>query len=133
MQVPLRLINGKGQGGSTSIVNVVAAVTGGRLGGRHSITNVKQAGQMLYVWGGTLLGAIVAARWYDLPAPQGYGPMMSFVGGFLALFGSRLANGCACGHGVTGFSELSLESMAGAACIFAGGIATMLVTNLPVN
>ena len=131
-QVPLRLMNGGGQGGSRAIMNIIAGVTRGKLSGRFAIKNIKQAGQILYVWGGTLLGAYVASRMYNLTAPTGYSPLMSFLGSALAIFGSRLAGGCACGHGVTGFSELGLESMAGAACIFAGGIATMFITNLPV-
>ncbi len=129
-QVPLRLMNGGGQGGSRAIMNIIAGVTGGKLSGRFAINNVKQAGQLLYVWGGTLLGSYIACRMYNVRSPAGYSPMASFAGAALALFGSRLAGGCACGHGVTGFSELGLESMAGAACIFAGGIATMFVSGL---
>jgi hypothetical protein len=131
-QVPLRLMNGGGQGGSRAIMNMIATVTGGKLSGRFAIKNLKQAGQLLYVWGGTLLGSYLACRMYNVRSPAGYTPLASFVGGALALFGSRLAGGCACGHGVTGFSELGLESMAGAACIFAGGIATMFFSGLPL-
>jgi hypothetical protein len=129
-QIPLRLLNGGGQGGSRSIMNLIAGVTGGKLSGRFAIKNIKQAGQLIYVWGGTLLGSFLACRMYNLASPTGYSPAASFFGAALALFGSRMAGGCACGHGVTGFSELGLESMAGAACIFAGGIATMLFSSL---
>jgi hypothetical protein len=131
-QIPLRLLNGGGQGGSRSIMNIIAAVTGGKLSGRFAITNVKQAGQLLYVWGGTLLGSYIACRMYNLSSPTGYSPAASFLGAALALFGSRMAGGCTCGHGITGFSELGLESMAGAAAIFGGGILTMMFSGLSV-
>merc|ERR1711916_203796 len=35
----------------------------------------------------------------------------SFVGGFLVLFGARLAGGCASGHGLSGIARLSVGSL----------------------
>jgi len=42
------------------------------------------------------------------------------------LFGSRAAGGCTCGHGISGMSELSLQSVVGTMGIFGGAIVTAL-------
>lgn len=53
--------------------------------------------------------------------------LKAFCGGILLLLGSRLANGCTSGHGLTGMATLSLSSIITVACMFAGGILTRLV------
>lgn len=132
-QIPLRLIKHTGQGGSTSIMNVVATVTGGRISSQYKMTSLASAYQFIFVYVGLGLGARLCCQ--SAPgyaAPAGYSSAASFMGAFLGLFGSRLAGGCTCGHGITGTSELSLSSLAGAASIFAGGIATGIVhSSLP--
>ena len=47
---------------------------------------------------------------------------VAFVGGFIALFGARLAGGCPSGHGLSGFMQLSISSFISVACFFVGGI-----------
>jgi len=49
--------------------------------------------------------------------------IMSFAGGFVMAFGSRLAGGCTSGHGISGMSNLALSSIYTVASMFAGGIA----------
>ncbi|EKX35577.1 hypothetical protein GUITHDRAFT_79713 [Guillardia theta CCMP2712] len=46
----------------------------------------------------------------------------AFVGGFCAIFGSRLASGCTSGHGLSGVALLSLKSMFAVPGMFGGGI-----------
>lgn len=48
----------------------------------------------------------------------------AFVGGFLILFGARLAGGCTSGHIISGMSQLAVSSTIFAAAVFAGGIGT---------
>lgn len=48
----------------------------------------------------------------------------SIVGGFLFIFGARMAGGCTAGHGVSGMALLSIHSIAAVAAMFGGGIAT---------
>ena len=48
----------------------------------------------------------------------------AFIGGFLILFGSRLAGGCTSGHIISGMSQLAVSSTIFAAAVFAGGIGT---------
>eukprot|EP00759_Apiculatamorpha_spiralis_P038521 PhF_6_TR37673/c0_g1_i1/m.56065/K07112/K07112; uncharacterized protein len=50
--------------------------------------------------------------------------LLHFLGGVFMLFGGKMARGCTCGRGVTGFSELSVPSIVGTVGIFAGAIAT---------
>lgn len=49
-------------------------------------------------------------------------PASLFFGGFLVLFGARLAGGCTSGHVITGFSQLAVASFLFAATVFAVGI-----------
>lgn len=131
-QIPMRLLAECGQGGSRAIMQMVATLTGGKLANRFQIQGLGCTNQLVYVWGGTLLGAVIASLTLALPRPDGYGAWDSLLGGALMVFGARIAAGCACGHGVSGFSELNLQSIAGACAIFAGGIATMLLSGLTV-
>ena len=49
---------------------------------------------------------------------------VAFVGGFVMLFGARIAGGCTSGHGISGMAQLSLGSTLAVAAMFAGGILT---------
>lgn len=46
----------------------------------------------------------------------------AFFGGFLVLFGARLADGCTSGHVITGMTQLATASFLFAAAVFAVGI-----------
>merc|ERR1712093_673456 len=110
-------------------MNIIATATGGAVAGKYALTSVASAAQLLYVWGGTSLGALLGkleheAAYEAFAAPASPSPARAFLGGVCMLFGARIAMGCTCGHGISGFSELSFQSMAAAASIFAGGIAT---------
>jgi len=48
----------------------------------------------------------------------------ALVGGVLIGFGSRWANGCTSGHGISGTMQLTVSSWISAICFFIGGIAT---------
>lgn len=49
---------------------------------------------------------------------------VAFLGGFVMLFGARIAGGCTSGHGISGIAQLSAGSTLAVAAMFAGGIAT---------
>lgn len=123
-QIPLRLIAGRGQGGSTSVLNIISTVTGGRLQPKHQLKDLHTALPTIYVYPATFLGAILTMKLFPITyAPVNQSNLEAFVGGFLMLFGARIADGCTCGHGITGCSELVPASFIGAACIFGGGMA----------
>jgi uncharacterized membrane protein YedE/YeeE len=48
--------------------------------------------------------------------------LSSFIGGFLVLFGARLAGGCASGHGLSGIARLSSASLLTSLFMFVGAI-----------
>lgn len=50
--------------------------------------------------------------------------MMGFAGGFVLLFGARLAGGCTSGHGLSGSAQLAIASLVAVVAMFAGGILT---------
>lgn len=52
---------------------------------------------------------------------------IAFLGGFIMLFGARIAGGCTSGHGISGIAQLSAGSTLAVAAMFAGGIATALL------
>lgn len=48
----------------------------------------------------------------------------AFLGGFLILFGARLAGGCTSGHIISGITQLSVSGMLFGAGVFGGGMLT---------
>jgi len=91
--------------------------------------------QFLFVLG-IALGSFLAARLYRdfrvqlVPDSwrQRFGgnvarrAVVAFVGGAVAMFGARLADGCPSGHGLSGLSQLAVSGFIAAAGFFAGGI-----------
>ncbi len=84
---------------------------------------------------GLLIGGFLAHRLsrkpstaYETPHPQERTPawryLNAFLGGFLLLFGARLAGGCTSGHVISGISQLSLSGLIFGAGVFATGITT---------
>lgn len=55
-------------------------------------------------------------------------PVRSALGGFMIVFGSRIAGGCTSGHGISGLSLMSVSSFVTAAAIFGvGGLTGLLM------
>jgi len=59
------------------------------------------------------------ARFGSNPWPRA---VAAFVGGAVAMFGARLADGCPSGHGLSGMSQMAISGYVAGACFFAGGI-----------
>lgn len=47
---------------------------------------------------------------------------IAFIGGIIAMFGARLADGCPSGHGLSGCLQLSVSGYIALACFFVGGL-----------
>lgn len=84
---------------------------------------------------GLLIGGFAAARLGRGAAPAveaihanerttGRRYLNAFIGGFLLLFGARLAGGCTSGHVISGITQLSVSGLLFGAGVFATGIAT---------
>jgi uncharacterized membrane protein YedE/YeeE len=125
-QLPLRVLYECAQGGSASIMTMLSLGTNGLIAPEWKPANLAEMAQFIYVWIGTALGACYALGSLapEFTHKQAYPPLRMFLGGALGIFGARMAGGCTCGHGVSGFSELNLVSFVVTACIFAGGMAT---------
>ncbi|MGD9639045.1 MAG: YeeE/YedE thiosulfate transporter family protein [Alphaproteobacteria bacterium] len=50
--------------------------------------------------------------------------LMAFIGGFVVLMGSRIADGCTSGHGVSGIAQLAIGSTVAIVFMFVGGFIT---------
>ncbi len=90
---------------------------------------------------GVPLGALWAAhrnrefqlRWVPKRWEESFGPgrigrlLAAFLGGFLIIYGARLAGGCPSGHGLSGMSQLSLSAFVTVAGFFLGGIPLAMI------
>ncbi len=88
--------------------------------------------------GGIVLGAFISsrlsgtARWGASPfwaqAMGAHTPaqryLMAFTGGFIMVFGARIADGCTSGHGVSGIAQLAIGSFVAVTAMFGAGIIT---------
>ena len=54
--------------------------------------------------------------------PTGPRAVVAFIGGIIAMFGVRLADGCPSGHGLAGVSQLAVSGFVALACFFIGGM-----------
>jgi len=75
---------------------------------------------------GTILGsmtsAVLSGQFNDSILVPGLDKFRILIGGVLLLFGARLAGGCTSGHGLTGFANLSCQSIVSTCCMFGSGI-----------
>ena len=87
-------------------------------------TNVALQWQIFYCVA-ALLGSYTAAT---SPEKSNYGetpglpPFVCFLGGFLMVFGSRLAAGCTSAHGLSGMPLMVVHSFIAVPALFGGGI-----------
>ncbi|MEG6584857.1 YeeE/YedE thiosulfate transporter family protein [Dendrosporobacter sp. 1207_IL3150] len=47
---------------------------------------------------------------------------VAFIGGMIAMFGARLADGCPSGHGLSGVTQLAVSGFVALVCFFVGGL-----------
>lgn len=87
---------------------------------------------------GIAIGAFIAAvssgsfRWQAVPAmwQESFGwkigprAATAFIGGIIAMFGARLADGCPSGHGLSGVLQLAVSGFIALTCFFVGGLIT---------
>jgi uncharacterized membrane protein YedE/YeeE len=75
---------------------------------------------------GVVAGTKIISQYIPITAETGTGTtsLAAIVGGFLLIFGARLAGGCTSGHGISGMATMSLSSFITVASMFAGGISS---------
>lgn len=147
LQIPAFLIVDTALGTSSSYVKVVGHLlmlfdpAAGKAG-----YFAKYVGGTTYVWQlalvvGIAIGAFLSARLSNLERTgmsrvwwRAVGlrslrlrMVMGFFGGFIMLFGARLAGGCTSGHGISGMAQLAVGSTIAIAAMFLGGILTAMM------
>lgn len=142
LQIPALLLANTMLGASSSFVTMggsIASVVDPSLAANSYIkgylSSAKDYWQVMLVLG-VALGAWFSSRLSGSQRPaispvwaQSWGVTnpwtrysMAFVGGFVLLFGARLANGCASGHGLSGIAQLAMSSFLAIGTMFATGI-----------
>ncbi len=147
LQIPAFLLIDTALGASSSYVTVGGwlassvdpALTGIDYVAKH-LQGAKNWWQVALVVG-IALGALISSR-LSRTVRKGFAPVwrravgvsglggrlaMGFAGGFVMLFGARIADGCTSGHGISGMAQLAVGSTVAVAAMFAGGIATALL------
>jgi len=139
-------------GSSTTFVRASAMVERKILPGRvekneyFKKEKVKVDWQFMLVCG-IFLGALAAAatgrafEWEGVPSlwQKRFGSSVAkrafggFLGGVVAMFGARLADGCPSGHGLSGVMQLSVSGLVAVACFFAGGMLAAKCLNMKGN
>lgn len=139
VQLPLILGVRKNLGASTSYAVAASGISGltGAVGfGDNDYTkkfrdSFEQIWQVVFVVAavaGAALAAGTSGVWYkESEYTSEVHPAMAVIGGFLIVFGGRLAGGCTSGHGISGASHLSLTSFVSLAAMFAGAIGSAFV------
>lgn len=147
LQIPAFLLVDTALGASSSYVSVagyVAALFDRAVPEmayfRKYMTGASYAWQTALV-AGIALGAFLSAKssatmrgdfspvWRRAAGIESLGvrAVMGFLGGFVLLFGARIAQGCTSGHGISGMSQLAVGSIVAVIAMFAGGILTALM------
>ncbi len=116
----------------------ISAWTKGTCGGTASLA---VGWQWLFVLG-IFIGALVARKSNKVVTPKENVPEMwaqrfgskpstryvaAFIGGFLLLFGARMAGGCTSSHVISGMSQMAVSGIVFGLAVFAAGIPTALL------
>jgi uncharacterized membrane protein YedE/YeeE len=135
LQIPAVLVVGELLGSSQTYVTVSGALLAVCFGRdrlpqylqKFAKLTIAVYWQVVYgvfvVFGSFLLASQNSAVAQHIPLVE------SFIGGFLLVFGSRLASGCTSGHGISGLGTLATPSFAAVSSMFAGGIGLALLRN----
>jgi uncharacterized membrane protein YedE/YeeE len=83
------------------------------------------AGSFLAAWlGGTFRKERVPSVWAErFGSSVGRRYLAAFVGGFILIFGARMAGGCTSGHGISGGLQLAVSSWVFFISMFVSGVA----------
>ncbi len=148
LQIPAFLIVETALGASSSYVTIGVwltgyvdpSITGIGYAASHVSAAAKNWWQVAMV-GGIAIGAFVSMKlsgarraaispiWSRAIGTASSKPRyaMAFLGGFVMLFGARIADGCTSGHGISGMAQLSVGSTVAVAAMFAGGIGAAML------
>jgi uncharacterized membrane protein YedE/YeeE len=145
LQIPAFLLIHTAIGTSSSYVTVgglvASAVDPGITGIGYVASHVKASAKnwwQVALVAGVIIGAFASMR-LSGSCRQGISPIwrralpnsspwfryaLAFGGGFIMLFGARMADGCTSGHGLSGLAQLAVSSSIAIFAMFAAGILT---------
>ncbi|KNC86357.1 hypothetical protein SARC_01490 [Sphaeroforma arctica JP610] len=129
LQAPIVLLVRDTVGGSSSFMSIVA-----NCGVRNEHVDKFRSGmsnnwQVIYVLGaflGGLFSSMLSHSYGVADSVDSFGWIRQLVGGFVMIFGARMAGGCTSGHGISGMGFMNLNSFFGVIAMFAGAIPTGL-------
>eukprot|EP00041_Stephanoeca_diplocostata_P009577 m.148176 g.148176 ORF g.148176 m.148176 type:complete len:412 (-) comp17797_c0_seq1:130-1365(-) len=136
LQLPLMLVCGStvGSSGAYSVLLGCLALPCRKILPAKIFDSLNSPLQLVYLASAALVVLVAAHEFSNRlrTAPFPYAPeelqlWQSYVGGFLALFGSRLAGGCTSGHGISGAGYLRVKSYLAVASMFGGGCLTAYI------
>lgn len=146
LQLPLLAFVGETLGASRAFVTVWSNIVGiiapsyvdkknsYLKGAKSGISNWSQLLFVVFAVAGSAIASqltwVSGARASDWGAIEGFNVWRSLVGGFLIVFGGRMAGGCTSGQGLSGNAVLALNSPFATAAMFVGGIATAFIIKL---
>lgn len=144
LQIPAFLLIGTALGTSSSYVTISAnlaqfvdpSIAEIKYAANH-LSGAKNWWQVALI-AGIVLGAFLSSRLSGTPR-WGHSPFwakamgahtparryaMATLGGFIMVFGARIADGCTSGHGVSGIAQLAIGSFIAVTAMFAAGMIT---------
>jgi uncharacterized membrane protein YedE/YeeE len=120
LQIPAVLIFSAVLGSSTSYTNIITG----------NVTHWQTAYTMGIIGGAYLSRSSMTEAPGSEALNVAGGPLMAFLGGVLATLGANISNGCTSGHGISGMSLGSVQSLVAVAGMFAAGIASLHIAAL---
>ena len=85
---------------------------------------VESRGWRLVYAAGVVLGGVAFLLVTGVAQPTSIAPWQLVLGGFVAGFGARMANGCTAGHGICGMASMQAPSVLAVVVFMAAAIAT---------
>jgi len=131
LQFPSFLLINHGLGCSSGYVSLLSHIMGPNMTKKFDYFN-KYCGSALAVWQlfldvGIIAGSAICYRVLTKVPAFSFHSSYPLLGGFLLIFGARLANGCTSGHGLTGMAKLNVGSILSVCGMFGGGMLTAYV------
>ena len=122
--------------GASKFLSILSGVLAKSIGlGNEYLNKYKFADYYSFLILGVIIGAIISAKLSGrlaITVDKGESASnklrytLAFIGGFIGVFGARLAKGCTSGHGLSGGSTLAVGSWIFMLAAFAGGYIAIL-------
>ena len=131
LQLPMLVLVQETLGASRAYVTVVSNVLATiapnfvnrnsyLLGAKSGTANYSQVIFVFFACIGSFISCYISGSSFS--GVSGFQPISSFIGGFLIVFGGRLAGGCTSGQGLSGNGVLAINGMLATMGIFIGAI-----------